>query len=560
MGCTNSVQPMPLDNKGAKKAPKIETISAEIGYAMDNTGLQFRDATELGAGAQLLAATKKGDILAIHQLLKLMGPSGVNYKGMWGSTPLITAAQYGQSDASLALLEYSKDINVTICNERGASAMLYTCLEQPGEEQAPAVEVVRRMISICPEILKTTSFLVPAELHNPICDMKGRWTPLSAVCANNLLDIWKVLIAAGCPDNGLCCQVYRGESSDPKNIAGTSLSAYDTNLCNDTIVGITVPCGPRKVITLRQATPLMVACAYGRSAFIDAIISSNCKDDPNSAHYKSCKIFYASRDEHGSSVFHHAARGLHPEPALIALSRLLAAPLESDTAPLPSSERGSEILSAAMCIDCEGYSALHYLCHGGKANSKAARLLLCSVGACREASEGNTVGAVAIATTQNKDIHAWINAGSVSVSKGIRAAVLPYAAGTTALHIAVVKKAVDICEALLQAGANPHLADSRGLSPLEIARKNAGNGRSEDIQVLNLLCTVPALHCSADGSSVTAPDGTNSEPTSALSETHNRFKTPVKVHQDLGALHLQDIEAQPTEATKLHSPRAPEAA
>jgi ankyrin repeat protein len=48
---------------------------------------------------------------------------------MWGSTPLIVALQYGQKEIAEILLQENELGDLDHSNEKGASALLYACME-----------------------------------------------------------------------------------------------------------------------------------------------------------------------------------------------------------------------------------------------------------------------------------------------------------------------------------------------------------------------------------------------------------------------------------------------
>lgn len=90
-------------------------------------GLVFREAVD--NSSNLFAAIKRGDVEIAKGLITSSGP-GVNHLiGMWGSTPLIVAAQYGQKEIILLLLNQQDLGDLNHINEKGATLLLYACME-----------------------------------------------------------------------------------------------------------------------------------------------------------------------------------------------------------------------------------------------------------------------------------------------------------------------------------------------------------------------------------------------------------------------------------------------
>ena len=475
----------------------VAAAPAEHEHVKDATGLQFRDAvatSDLATSAQLLAATKKGDVLAMHQLISVLGPASVNQTAMWGSTPLIIAAQYGQADAALALLEYAEHIDVVCVNERGASAILYACLESHSE--ADACKVMRRIIEVCPKIATSESFCTPAELHNCACDIKGYWTPLSAVCANGHCDAWDVLNQA----NPTGCSVH------------SAIRYTEGSLHKGKVIGCTVPFGPRKVAVVQQATPLMIAAAYGRTELIEKLLANAtataATGTDSTASLSPFSSLFAARDGDGASVFHHAARGLLPESVLTSLV------FHSTQVHQQQQQAGNDVcfplLPGALSLDSSGFSVLHYLCHNGKMNMKAIKLYLNAIVVAKK-SPAASPGACAGTGT----VVQWVNA--VSVKEAARGgAMASYAVGSTALHIAVSKKVIDLCAELLLAGADPNIEDAQGESPLSLAKKQsnlgsrAGTGGAKEAPLVVLLSNAKWNKSAGGGSVKVGNSNTNS--------------------------------------------------
>ena len=91
---------------------------------IDPSGLVYAEA--ISKGTNIIAAIKNGDIDIVQQLIT----AGIDYNavGMWNNSPLIIACQYAKYDIAILLLN-KNDININIINEKGATALLYACLE-----------------------------------------------------------------------------------------------------------------------------------------------------------------------------------------------------------------------------------------------------------------------------------------------------------------------------------------------------------------------------------------------------------------------------------------------
>ena len=97
-------------------------------------GLQYRD--KLIDPTNFFAAVKKGDMSTIQTLvtsatnvsLTAGDKSLINTAGMWNTSPLMTAIQYGHLAVADYLLQQS-NIDVNHANEKGSTAMLLACAD-----------------------------------------------------------------------------------------------------------------------------------------------------------------------------------------------------------------------------------------------------------------------------------------------------------------------------------------------------------------------------------------------------------------------------------------------
>ena len=101
---------------------------------------------------------KHWSCLTIHCILSTI-PHHIHTNSDLSISSTYSAAQYGKADIALHLLDYT-GVDVCSTNERGASALLYACLE--GQ-----TEVVSRIIEVNPGVLTSADFSAPAVLYNP---------------------------------------------------------------------------------------------------------------------------------------------------------------------------------------------------------------------------------------------------------------------------------------------------------------------------------------------------------------------------------------------------------
>lgn len=156
---------------------------------------------------QFLKAVKRGDVAAMTLLLQQYqqarpqspgsheeeGEEGnedlVNIRGMWESTPLISAAQYAHCDAALWLLSHSANPHAS--NEKEVTALLLASLEG-------LVPVVERLL----EVVRTASKSPHIDsqvgvVYNSAADVNVRLSPLLAACMNGHVEIARLLLDHG---------------------------------------------------------------------------------------------------------------------------------------------------------------------------------------------------------------------------------------------------------------------------------------------------------------------------------------------------------------------------
>jgi ankyrin repeat protein len=158
----------------------------------------------------IIAAAKKGDVKTLKELIA--EGMDVDKRGMWESTPLICACQYGREEAALALMELGA--NVAAVNEKGVNPLLLASLEGlPG--------VVDAILAKVPSAVQT-----PASVYNAVNDKTMSFTPLLAASITGRLEIVKKLLLAGADANEL---ISTATASNDTKAAAASKDDNTTN-------------------------------------------------------------------------------------------------------------------------------------------------------------------------------------------------------------------------------------------------------------------------------------------------------------------------------------------
>uniref|UniRef100_K3WYI6 Uncharacterized protein n=1 Tax=Globisporangium ultimum (strain ATCC 200006 / CBS 805.95 / DAOM BR144) TaxID=431595 RepID=K3WYI6_GLOUD len=194
---TSTVAPLSTLVKG----PSLQLLPTE------KQNLQHLTSEELSL--QFLKAVKSGDVAYMERLeqqatkLSPPPPAGgfINIRGMWESTPLIYACQYGHAKAAMWLLQ--QGANVHCQNEKGVTALLLASLEG-------MTDVVEWILT--KNAASTTKADTPAPgdklsehlsidkqigvVYNSVVDLNIRVSPLLAASMNGHVDIVTWLLAA----------------------------------------------------------------------------------------------------------------------------------------------------------------------------------------------------------------------------------------------------------------------------------------------------------------------------------------------------------------------------
>ncbi|KAF1318393.1 Peptidylprolyl isomerase domain and wd repeat-containing protein 1, partial [Globisporangium splendens] len=194
---TSTVTPLPTFVNG----PSLQLLPTE------KQNLQHLTFEELSL--QFLKAVKNGDVAFVERLeqqaakLSPSPPAGglINIRGMWESTPLIYACQYGHAKAAMWLLQ--QGANVHCQNEKGMTALLLASLEgmtdivewilakyatSPIKVDTPATgDKLSEHLSIDKQI---------GVVYNSVADLNIRVNPLLAASMNGHVDIVTKLLTA----------------------------------------------------------------------------------------------------------------------------------------------------------------------------------------------------------------------------------------------------------------------------------------------------------------------------------------------------------------------------
>jgi ankyrin repeat protein len=412
-------------------------------HVQHETGLVFRD--QVPNSSNFLAAVKQGNFDTVKRLLQggvddiaaSTGAALAACLGMWSSTPLIIACQYGHREIALLLLDHSSVAVAAHLNEKGASALLYACLDP---SMALVVHGLVAKLASDPATADRAGSWVnapPASIYHPKYDRTLSLSPLSAVVMSNNVDCSAAILNHFPFSPEAPVQFDTPFGKGMLTISGlASSSAAGTKPA------------PGKAVGAKGLTPVMLACAYGSVGVLEALLMHRTADGASSAALSG--HFCTHRDELGCSVLHHLCKSTcsDEKTLIVALDHLLA-----DITMVGAS--GAQLLRGLVnAADAEGNTALHYAC-----DSKFSQLVLRLLSLQAEPSSG--------------DVTALCNLDAQNVN------------GATALYVAIKKRCEPAVITLLQppveggarVGADPLLADRNGVSSLALAKKLRADSR-----------------------------------------------------------------------------------
>ncbi|CEG50154.1 Ankyrin [Plasmopara halstedii] len=217
-------------------------------------------------GVQFLKAVKRGDVAIMETLLlqyQVQEPSSteffenkiegkgietlVNIRGMWESTPLISAAQYAHCEAALWLLNHGA--NPHSSNEKNVTALLLASLEG----LTPlVVKLVENIDS------KSSTQSIDQQIgavYNAVFDVNLRLSPLLAASMNGHEDIVRLLLDNGADVNQQVVTTATPSNCSPDGSTALLLASQygHTNVVN--------------LLLQRNADYTLLDSATGSSAF-----------------------------------------------------------------------------------------------------------------------------------------------------------------------------------------------------------------------------------------------------------------------------------------------------
>ena len=218
-------------------------------HVTDATGLQYRDVVT--DPTNMVTAAKRGDLTKVRELVAKAAlargrsqedaalsseeagdgtPLIINALGMWSTTPLMTAVQYGHTDVADFLLN-QEGIDVAHVNENGATALLFACAE------GNAV-IARRIL-----YLGATPAPAPMPaFYNSVVDKSAPATPLIVACTNGHTECVEALADAGVCVSSVSENDLPFKSGQPRKMAPLHIAALHRRM---TTFKALMSCGAR---------------------------------------------------------------------------------------------------------------------------------------------------------------------------------------------------------------------------------------------------------------------------------------------------------------------------
>eukprot|EP01033_Poteriospumella_lacustris_P012027 gene12027-8588_t len=233
-----------------------------------SSGLVFKDVADIASDpSKLFNIIKRGEVAQFHafvgQYFHNCEATLHSLRGMWDSSPLLVAVQYGQFEIAHFLLDHPpEDIDeLNRRNEKGCTVALYAVMEGN-------VDLVKRLIGFNVKMnIEPTSEAV----YNQKYDQSMVATPLLMAVVNNHRRILGLLIDCGCNVDEVFPFPTVKSIRKGFNTAGNTKSTGVTGM-----------------------RPILLACAYGHDDIVRELIWRVCD-------------FHAKDDEQ-SNVLHHLAR------------------------------------------------------------------------------------------------------------------------------------------------------------------------------------------------------------------------------------------------------------
>eukprot|EP01038_Epipyxis_sp_PR26KG_P014396 gene14396-19327_t len=240
MGCnSSSIAPNNEDNRTISLTDKNcrKTIIAKETQRNDNpspgsteliSGLIFCDAPSQSENINIFAAIKKNDTESVKNIIR-ENSLAIMQLGMWSSTPLIVAIQYGCMDIIVFILDYllisiaDPSQNETTIeyinhrNEKGTCALLYAVMEG----YVSIVDILLSKLYAKVDVEPTLDLI-----YNNYSDESIICTPISIAVTNGRLEILKSLLQrSSAPLSPLLPFIHNQKpSSNQNNSKNTNLS------------------------------------------------------------------------------------------------------------------------------------------------------------------------------------------------------------------------------------------------------------------------------------------------------------------------------------------------
>jgi ankyrin repeat protein len=261
MGCASSVVP----NQSRSDSAQKQTFERNTDFMDDegiqtlSSGLEFAEAVSSNENVFLIV--KRGDLSAFNIILSNHNnnpalPHVNKLVGMWESSLLIVALQYGHIDIAQILLAQTDLGDLAMRNSKGADALLFACMEGMDD-------IVKRLLAlgVRPSVTPTSH-----PVYNLLTDQSLVCSPLSIAVYNGRQTVVKMLL----------------------------------DICEESVVALPFRFATLKSIqrggaSATDVTPLSMACAMGRLGVVRELLWHNC-------------VCVAHVDSDGSTALHHLCR------------------------------------------------------------------------------------------------------------------------------------------------------------------------------------------------------------------------------------------------------------
>ncbi|KAH9107607.1 hypothetical protein LEN26_007508 [Aphanomyces euteiches] len=193
----------------------VQMVAATLPVTLPNALSPSEEVPPDDAAIRLLRNVKQGNLLQVVATIPAT-PELINVRGMWESTPLLYACQYGHGSIALFLLEQGADVRLV--NEKNVSCLLLASLEG-------LTAVVAVVLTKCP----TEHLDLQGTVYNSFTDTNQTLSPLMAACTNGHLECAGLLLeheaSLGAKESVLVAAATHGHTA----IATMLLTQYDVS-------------------------------------------------------------------------------------------------------------------------------------------------------------------------------------------------------------------------------------------------------------------------------------------------------------------------------------------